>query len=273
MEPDNLTIEDIGKIIEAQERVYGEKEDTLDDITLNDIENEPDITPKQQPVERTRKRGPPKALLEKRKAYNEALEKRSGKKQVVQKEEKPVIQEVVEQTDAPQEMRRVIVAGKVKYLPVKTSQPKTTIHTSTRPVAVSPVQSISTARRMAGSNISNTKKIPQKYAKQMENEYKKQTIKNVKNFSDLRRVRAMQDIVNNSGIDVNKASINELRRLRNEQRRQEQDQSRIRASNSKETAIQEILNNDKMSELAKTLAIKNLSVTNRTLRRKQDVNK
>lgn len=111
------------------------------------------------------------------------------------------------------------------------------------------------------------KKLPSKYAKQIESEVKKQTVKNVKNFSDLRRIKALQDIVPDNEIDSNKASINELRKLRIEQRKREQaDQKKKAMSNKRESAVQEILKNEKMSKFAKAVAIKNLSVNSRNRR-------
>ncbi|XWV24683.1 hypothetical protein QJ856_gp1100 [Tupanvirus deep ocean] len=111
------------------------------------------------------------------------------------------------------------------------------------------------------------KKIPSKYAKQIENDVKKQTVKNVKNFSDLRRIKALQDISHDTDIDANKASIIELRKLRLEQRKKEQAELKKRAeANKRDSAIQDILRNDKMSKFAKTVAIKNLSVNSRNRR-------
>lgn len=116
-----------------------------------------------------------------------------------------------------------------------------------------------------GSN--SGKKIPSKYAKQIENDVKKQTVKNVKNFSDLRRIKALQDINPDIDIDANKASIIELRKLRIEQRKKEQAELKKRAeANKRDSAIQDILRNDKMSKFAKTVAIKNLSVNSRNRR-------
>ncbi len=121
---------------------------------------------------------------------------------------------------------------------------------------------------------SSGKKIPSKYARQIENDVKKQTVKNVKNFSDLRRVRTLQDISPDYIIDANKASITELRKLRLEQKKKEQAESRKRAEeNKRESAVQEILKNDKMSKFAKTVAIKNLSANSRHKRKSTIQNK
>lgn len=111
--------------------------------------------------------------------------------------------------------------------------------------------------------MTNGKKIPTKYAQKIDNDVKKQTVKNVKNFSDLRRVKAIQE-VEHVDVDANKASILELRKIKIEQRKKEQAELRNRnEANKRETAMQEILKNDKMSKFAKTVAIKNLSVNSR----------
>ncbi|QGR54115.1 hypothetical protein [Moumouvirus maliensis] len=123
-------------------------------------------------------------------------------------------------------------------------------------------------------NKSGTKKIPSKYAKQMENDVKKQTVRNVKSFSDLRRIKTLQDISSGDIQDTNKASMTELRKLRMEQKKREQAELRKKAEdNKKESAVQEILKNDKMSKFAKVVAIKNLSVNSRNRRRNMLQNK
>ena len=116
-------------------------------------------------------------------------------------------------------------------------------------------------------NETANRKIPSKYAKEVEKDIKKQTVKNVKNFSDLRRIKAIQDINTDIDLDASKASIIELRKLRMEQRKKEQCESKKRAeANKRESAIQEILKNDKMSKFSKTVAIKNLSINSRNKR-------
>ncbi|AGF85134.1 hypothetical protein QJ854_gp648 [Moumouvirus goulette] len=69
-------------------------------------------------------------------------------------------------------------------------------------------------------NKTGGKKIPSKYAKQMENDVKKQTVRNVKSFSDLRRIKTLQDISSGDIQDTNKASMTELRKLRMEQKKE-----------------------------------------------------
>src|ERR1700733_4200535 len=108
------------------------------------------------------------------------------------------------------------------------------------------------------------RKIPPKYAKQIQLEIKKQTTKNVKNFSDLRRVKAIEDIDPNIGMNTCKASIHELRKMKLEQRmRANKEAKQQMEANKRESAIQNIMNNQDMSKFAKTVAIKNLSVNSR----------
>ena len=122
------------------------------------------------------------------------------------------------------------------------------------------------------NKMSSSKKVPSKYAKQIEKDVKKQTVKNIRNFSDLRKIRALHDIKPDTEIDANKASIIELRKLRMEQRKKEQQELKKKSEmNKKDNAIQEILKNDKMSKFAKAVAIKNLSVNSRN--RKNNYNK
>lgn len=200
---------------------------------------------------------------------------------------------------APKEgLKRMIVAGKVVYVASK-STPETEIPVSKKnEIVVIPNQSAAKpspptqdnteppvklpsalAKKMAiynekikdmaqksGNKIDtkNGKKIPQRYAKEIQKNVKSQTVKNVKNFSDLRRVKALENIPPDTDIDANKASIAELRKLHTEQRRREQAEIKKKSDlNKKESAIQDILKNDKMSKFAKTLAIKNLSVNSR----------
>jgi hypothetical protein len=300
-----------------------------------------------------KKRGMPKKFLENQKKYLEVLEKQQKMKgnqkdkknnQLKGNKNKDISEPVKNTTIIPEGTRRVIVAGKVKYIPIVNSQnntitlnknnvinaggaeydnddnidipifkkqnknsildnnqttteennkkiPSKNSHNETKEInnlmkIISLDDTAPETKKIPSSilkkmeihkatmakqaqipnkkNTLNVKKIPSKYAKQMENDVKKQTVKNIRNFSDLRRIRALQDIPADSNIDTNRASINELRKLRVEQRKKEQTEMKKRnESNKRESAIQEILKNDKMSKFAKTVAIKNLSVNSR----------
>jgi hypothetical protein len=111
-------------------------------------------------------------------------------------------------------------------------------------------------------NVSHGHRIPSKYAKHIENEVKKQTIKNVRNFSDLRKIKEMQNL--DITMDPSKVSIQELRKLSLEKRKKDLlEQKKNSESNKKETAVQSILNNEKMSKFSKMVAIRNLSANSR----------
>ena len=107
------------------------------------------------------------------------------------------------------------------------------------------------------------KKLPARYSKQMEKEIKKQTVKKVKNFADLRRVRALEGVELDEDVDTNRASLVELRKLRIEQRKREHAENKKQMINTRESAVQTILSDDKMSKFSKAIAIKNLSVNSR----------
>ena len=109
-------------------------------------------------------------------------------------------------------------------------------------------------------------RIPSKYAKEIEKTVKHNTTKNVKSFADLRRVRALENL--DTSVDVNTSSMVEIRRLKTEQRKKELAEAKHRVENNKsESAVQKILNDDKMSKFSKTVAIKNLSANSRTKKR------
>ena len=64
--------------------------------------------------------------------------------------------------------------------------------------------------------------------------------------------------------DVNKTSMVELRKLKMEQRKNELlAAKKITETNKKESAVKNILSDDKMTKFSKTVAIKNLSVGSR----------
>ena len=202
----------------------------------------------------------------------------------------------------PEGSRRVIVGGKVRFIPntpdTKTTSVSKTVETNV-PIPIATAVPVSTVPK---STVPNTtpkvkvaaaavdedcctipvfkknamienkrnaatteKKIPSKYARQIESDVKKHTIKNVKSFSDLRRIKALQDINATTDMDTNKASIIELRKLHFEQRKKEQLLAKQNfEANKRDSAIADILKNDKMTKFAKTIAIKNLSVNSRT---------
>lgn len=257
-----------------------------------------------------RKRRIPKAMLEKQEIYNKTLEKQkkmTTNKKDNKKDKNATVKVPVAKlpTSNTAGMRRVIIGGQVRYIPMPVTVPilekkgslpeqilqnntSTSLAESPLPIPDAPVKKLSSimakkmeiynanlekTQKMSKNNRTNTngktnttRRLPNKYAKHIENDVKKQTVKNVKTFSDLRRVKALQNITADSGsdIDIGKASINELKKIRLEQRKKEQlETKKVSEANKKESAIQEILKNDKMSKFSKLVAIKNLSVNSR----------
>ena len=275
----------------ANERISSEEKQFVQNEEIDSINHS---SPK-------KKRGLPKSILINQQKHIEALEKqkkmmnskkkncnKNDKKKNAKKSDNPKQDKIITSV-IPSGTRRVIIAGKVKYIPIKkdingiTATEKTSIETlsddkNDMNKKINPtVETL--IRTLEMNNLSKTERdfknkekneksmhrIPGKYAKQIEKDVKKQTVKNIKNFSDLRRIRAIQDIDTDMNIDANKASIIELRKLRIEQRKKEQiDQKKRYDANKRESAIQEILNNDKMTKFGKAIAIKNLSVNSRT---------
>ena len=113
-----------------------------------------------------------------------------------------------------------------------------------------------------GSKSGSTGRTPSKYAKYIENEVKKQTIRNVRTFTDLRKIKEMQNLDIN--MDPNKVSIHELRKLSLEKRKKDaKEKKKLAEANKKESAVQAILSDDKMNKFSKMVRIKNLSVNSR----------
>lgn len=274
----------------------------------------------------------PKSILAGQKKYMEALEKQNNMKKKDSKKSVPtkaiLKKPVASNTVNHEGMRRVIVAGRVKYIPIKAQQNEDTESPSDK---INPMNSLqkripekkmtnfsapnkqvnstnhvaphttskihdnteelpkripsSLAKKMEAYNAKlaketraprgkkggdSGKKIPTKYAKHVDKERKQQTIKNVKNFSELRRITAIENLGENANFDPNRASMQELRKMKTEQRLKEQQEAKRRAqSNKRESMVQEILNNDKMSKFAKTVKIKNLSVNSRNNNKKR----
>lgn len=268
-----------------------------------------------------KKHGLPKTLIANQQKYLDVL-KRQKKTEKGNQKTNQLLSTKKSNNVVSKGMRRVIIAGRVRYLPIKemniskqssdidkeqkdiikedhykdniedeknedyskeipiikkgtNTQTKNILDikmNSVKKIPFSKQQINNTKKNMHGTSSSSIKRIPSKYAKQIENDVKKQTVKSIKNFSDLRRIRVVQEINPNQEIDTNRASIMELRKLRTEQRKKElAEQKQRNIANQRENAIQEILRNDKMSKFAKMVAVKNLSVNSR--HRKANLNK
>ena len=246
---------------------------TIDDELVNKINrditkiiSDANATVPDKPTEDKKKRIPSKFLANQQK-YLSILDKQNKKPKTIAK--KPIIPVAGEQksTGAPEGMRRVLIGTTVKYIPIKPTTTQDSDEPVTRPVN-RPVRATTSIDRpvksCCRSSTATGCKIPPKYGQHIDNNIKKETIKNAKNFSDLRRIKALENIASDSNVDVSKASIVELRKLRVEQRTKDQvEAKRQKEKNTRETAVQKILENNNMSKFSKVVAIKNLSANSR----------
>ena len=121
-----------------------------------------------------------------------------------------------------------------------------------------------TLKNTTNSRTKGGRHIPERYARQINKDIKTKAAKNINNFSDLRRIRAIDQIEHDPSFDAEKASIVELRKMKAEQRRRErQELNNTQGLCKRESTVQAILKNDRMSKFAKTVAIKNLSINSR----------
>ncbi|BCS83359.1 hypothetical protein QLL95_gp0764 [Cotonvirus japonicus] len=330
---DNNYIKNIfdNRNIFAQKNIFENMKNMSDsDAKNNDLEDHDtnEILIQNQPQKLERKKRIPKKILDNQIKYLETIEKQNrmtGKKNksnIIDTKNAQNLSNIKSTntfTKTPG-TRRVMIAGKIRYLPIKTEETikpvitivpepipeivddldhnkklKSDIKPDVKPDIKSDIElnkpeikhdpenrvkriptgiaknmekynlKMEKERSMSNTNKKNirTKKIPSKYARHIENDIKRQSVKNVKNFSDLRRIKAIQNLEPEIGIDTNKASILELRKLRVDQRKREQAEHRKKLEeNKKESAVQEILNSG-MSRFSKMVAIKNLSVNSR----------
>jgi hypothetical protein len=108
-------------------------------------------------------------------------------------------------------------------------------------------------------------RIPNAIYKHMEQDIKKKTIQNAKNLEDLRRISALQDIIPEMGIDIERATLIELRKLKAKQqheRRAKEAQSKPEPS-ERTQKIDSILNNTKLSNFQKMVALRNSALSTR----------
>lgn len=238
-------------------------DDDQEEVENSKVENDVAINTEkiEQPIVRP-KRAIPKKILANQQKYLELLEKQNNMKlKKNKKADKNKKTEIKEQLS----VRRINVAGKIKYIPISNNDTKkisTPIENTD--ISVTETQNIPKLNSIEKSpDLYINHKIPIKYAKIIEKQVKKATEKNVKNFKDLRRIKALNDINLDNKLDVTKASILELRKLRSEQRKKEQLELKNSKVTKKESKIQEILSNDKLSKFSKVVAINNLSINSR----------
>lgn len=241
----------------------------------------------------------PKHILEGQRKHQEMIEKQQ--KAIKPKAAaKKVAVTPAAQPNSNVGMKRVFVGGTFKYVPVNANVPSTPPSNRLAPTTTASVtqvsrnvdsepeprakplptllskkleqyqaklekerENLSTRSNTSNNREKGQRRVPARFAKQMEDEVKKRTMQSVKTFSDLRRIKAMEDL-DTSNIDTTRTTIIEMRKLKAEQRRREQSEAQKRIENNKfESAVQKIKNDEKLSQFAKTLKIKNLSVNSR----------
>jgi hypothetical protein len=244
-----------------------------------------------------RKKTIPKAILENKKKYLENREKmqrlqeEERKSQDNQLAPKTVLKRTVPEG---QKMRRINIGGRIKYVPIKevsiTNCPEPIVTKSvtnyTSPdgsVKKSITQTIKhsessfnsssfgendvpknrpTIKKSSTCSNARQKKIPPQIAKKIEEQVKRQTKKNARNINDLRKINALENLDLN-GQDPEMIGMQELRKMRAQQRKRELEEKRKEESNYKDSAVQQILGDESLSKFAKMVAIKNLSVNSR----------
>jgi hypothetical protein len=113
------------------------------------------------------------------------------------------------------------------------------------------------------NNCNNTqgKHVHPHYARMFEQEVKQNTLKNIQNFGEL--IKAKEFAYLDTCPDVNRASLNQIRQMRLEQKIKEREVHK-KQHKPKENDLEAIMKNDKMTPLAKLLAVKRISVSSRS---------
>lgn len=284
---ESLSDSDDNNIVNEKEMVAQKEEITTES------QKDGSAAPSQDEVPEKKTRGIPRSIMLNQAKYTEALEKQQRMMNGAKKKKSPPAKNVKSTTnvvenniphDGSVPMKRMIVGGNVKYIQVKAATietPEITVDdATTEPVPKKVPKKIADkmeeynkqmedqdktdgkTKIKKNNNVKVSSKIPSRYAGQIEKEVKQSTTKNVKNFTELRKIRMMDDLKIDT--DINKTSMIELRKLKMEQRKNELlAAKKITEANKKESAVKNILSDDKMSKFSKTVAIKNLSVNSR----------
>jgi hypothetical protein len=199
----------------------------------------------------------PKKILENQKIYEAILERqKTGKKQDHNNRKSSQTKLI--------NFRRINIGGKIKLVPLvpvtkeEKSVEKNSEKDNLQDISISKEDSeqdtIVKIERMQRQGHA----LPAKYAKHMEKDIKKKTIRNIKSFTELRRFTVLESLPAEINTNLEKVSMEELRRLKMEQRRREQEQ-RKNTQNKKESLLQEILKDDKMTKFSKLIALRNIT--------------
>jgi len=232
------------------------KTNESDEEYININDNLPEDTSDQVPEQRP-KRGIPKTILANQQKYLLVLEKQQKMIDMNKKNKQGNSKKktVVSKTPVESKVTRRIIGGKIKNIQcIEPLEINKKIFIKEEEVECKLTHNVPVSSAMGH-------RIPHKYAKHMENEVKKNTIKNVKSFSDLRRITEMQHI--DVEINTSRMTVVEMRKLNSEKRQRDMADQKLKQTNQRETLVQNILKNDKLSKFSKLVAIKNISANSR----------
>jgi hypothetical protein len=114
------------------------------------------------------------------------------------------------------------------------------------------------------SKVDKKPKIPPKYASIIENNIKKSAISNIKSFTDLRMAKEAEGL--NLDIKSKNATLEQIRRLKQEHKTKERTDAMKKQNNSiesKDSKINKIMNDTTMTKFSKIIAIDRMSIDNR----------
>jgi hypothetical protein len=175
-------------------------------------------------------------------------------------------------------MRRVIIAGRVKYIPAPLNRSEMISSDSLpniSPVKIEMPEEVRRsvpamiARRMSnsgprlslsGSQTSQrTKKIPSFIAKKMNEEARQHAIRSARTLDEVRKIKLAQQIEPIEGDDIRKYTIAQMRAMRAQQARDARIHNQHNRVEPQESAADKIKNDPNMSNLAKAIALKRLA--------------
>jgi hypothetical protein len=119
---------------------------------------------------------------------------------------------------------------------------------------------------IAMANANKKTKIPPKYANVIQQNIKEKTLKNVRNINDLRKLKEADGVQISN---VQSATMEQIRQLKMQHKAKEREvakKNQEMIENSRETKIEKIMNDSKMTQLGKLLAINSMSADSRRRR-------
>lgn len=173
--------------------------------------------------------------------------------------------------------RRVVVAGRVKYIPVNSSPLEMIAPASLPvipPVSIEMPEAIrripaSVARRASNSGVGSLRRasqapqraqrIPSFIAKKMNDEAKLNAIRSARSLNEVRRIKLAQEIEPSIGDDVRKYTLAQMRAVRAQQARDARQLNQNLRTEPQESAADKIKSDPNLSNLAKAIALKRLA--------------